>query len=66
VVELKGAYYGALSLLYRGLQSEQDGKWGDRVAFYKAALDKLNEAVKVAKGLDKTDVYRDLLICCMY
>lgn len=38
------------------MQSEDENKFGDRVAFYKAALEKLNDAAKSAKSMEKTDV----------
>jgi len=38
------------------MQAEDDSKWGERVTFYKASLEKLNEAIKSAKSMEKTDV----------
>ena len=32
-----------------GRQSEEQQKWGERLAYFQAAQDKLNEAVKLAK-----------------
>lgn len=44
------------------MQAEDESKFGERVAFYKAALEKLGEAAKCAKLMDKTDVrFRDVL-----
>ncbi|XP_035708755.1 tyrosine-protein phosphatase non-receptor type 23 isoform X2 [Folsomia candida] len=61
LVELKSHYYGSIALLYRGLQAEDETKYGDRVTFYKAALEKLNEASKCAKSVDKTDNIHDTI-----
>lgn len=38
------------------MQSEEQQKMGERVAYYQAAFDKLSEAVKLSKGLDQPEV----------
>jgi len=38
------------------MQAEDECKWGSRVTFYKASLEKLGEAIKIAKSLNKSDV----------
>lgn len=42
--------------MFRGLQSEEDKKWGERITFYKAATEKLEVAIKLARNMDKGDV----------
>lgn len=49
-LQLKIPYYECIAVLYMGNQSEEQQKWGERVAFYQSALDKLNEALKLSKG----------------
>ncbi|CAL8111900.1 unnamed protein product [Orchesella dallaii] len=61
LVELKVQYYGCIAYLYRGMQAEDQGKWGERVTMYKAATDKLNECIKLGKNMDKTDPVHDTL-----
>lgn len=46
----------SLTYLYRGQQSEDQQKWGERITFYKAAHEKLENCVKLAKSLERTDV----------
>ena len=35
--------------LYLGNQSDEQQKWGERLAYYQGALTKLNDASKMAK-----------------
>ncbi len=37
--ELKMSYYGAVALLYQGLQAEEQQQMGEWVAYYQAAVD---------------------------
>jgi len=60
-LDVKIAYYMCLSLLYRGMQAEDDAKWGSRVAYYKSSLEKLNDAIKSSKALEKTDPMNETL-----
>lgn len=60
--EFKMSYYGAVALLYQGLQAEEQQKMGERVAYYQAAVDMLVEATKLAKNLDQHEVYK----CCLF
>lgn len=55
-MELKVHYYGCIAYLYRGMQAEDQSKWGERVTMYKAAAEKMNECTKLGKNLEKTDV----------
>ena len=43
-------------MLYLGIQSEEQQKMGERLAYYQAAVDKLAEASKLAKNMDQKDV----------
>jgi tyrosine-protein phosphatase non-receptor type 23 len=54
--KFKATYYSSISLLYQGMQSEEQQKMGERVGYYQAALDKLNEAIKASKGMENTEV----------
>lgn len=55
-LKFKVSYYSCISLLYQGMQSEEQQKMGERIAYYQGALDKLNDAIKLSKGLDYGDV----------
>ncbi|CAH1969012.1 unnamed protein product [Acanthoscelides obtectus] len=52
-LNFKMAYYKCVSLLYQGQQAEEQQKMGERVAFYQAACDRLEEAKKWAGSLKK-------------
>ena len=54
--DFKIAYYTAVTMLYLGIQSEEQQKMGERLTYYQAAVDKLNEATKLSKNLDQQDV----------
>ncbi|KAK9510379.1 hypothetical protein O3M35_005178 [Rhynocoris fuscipes] len=54
-MRFKAAYYSCVSLLYQGMQSEEQQKMGERVSYYQGALDKLNEAIKLSKGIDHSE-----------
>ncbi|XP_076459349.1 LOW QUALITY PROTEIN: tyrosine-protein phosphatase non-receptor type 23-like [Babylonia areolata] len=49
-IELKIAFYQCITHYYMGKQSEEQQKWGERLAYFQAAQDKLNESVKLAKN----------------
>jgi len=55
-VKFKIAYHSCVSLLYQGQQAEEQQKMGERVAFYQAASEKLEEAMKCSKGMDNIEV----------
>lgn len=55
-VEFKISYYGSISHLYMGNQAEEQQKMGDRVAWYQSALDKLDEAIKISKNMERDDL----------
>lgn len=55
-MKFKIAYHSCVSLLYQGQQAEEQQKMGERVAFYQAASEKLEEAMKCSKGMDNIEV----------
>lgn len=59
-VEFKMAYYGSISCLHMGNQAEEAQKVGERQAWCQLAVDKLNEAISISKGLDKDDLEETL------
>ena len=54
-METKAHYYSCLTYLYRGLHSEEQSRFGERITFLKAGAEQLNEAIKCAKNMDKSD-----------
>ncbi|KAK7056558.1 Tyrosine-protein phosphatase non-receptor type 23 [Halocaridina rubra] len=54
--DFKISYYGAVALLYQGMQAEEQQKMGERLAYYQAAVDMLNESSKLAKNLEKQEL----------
>ncbi|XP_049813399.1 tyrosine-protein phosphatase non-receptor type 23 isoform X1 [Schistocerca nitens] len=60
-VKFKMVYHTCISLLYRGQQAEEQQKMGERVTFYQAAAEKLEEAVKLSKGMDNIDAINEAL-----
>ena len=62
LVEVKIHYYTCLCYLYRGLHSEEQSKFGERITFYKAGMEKLTEAMKLLHVFDKSDSAVSLLM----
>ncbi|XP_037046080.1 tyrosine-protein phosphatase non-receptor type 23 isoform X2 [Bradysia coprophila] len=54
-VRFKISYLSCILLLYQGQQAEEQQKMGERVAFFVAAYDKMEEARKEAKGMSQID-----------
>lgn len=50
------AYHKSIALLFQGQQAEEQQKMGERVAFYQAACDQLDEARKLASSLSHQQV----------
>ncbi|NXO18657.1 PTN23 phosphatase, partial [Oriolus oriolus] len=50
LVQMKIYYFAAVAHLHMGKQAEEQQKFGERVIYFQSALDKLNEAIKLAKG----------------
>ncbi|KAG7154429.1 Tyrosine-protein phosphatase non-receptor type 23-like 1 [Homarus americanus] len=51
----------AVALLYQGMQAEEQQKMGERLAYYQAAVDTLNEASKIAKNLEQQELIAESL-----
>uniref|UniRef100_A0ABM5GME7 Tyrosine-protein phosphatase non-receptor type 23 isoform X1 n=2 Tax=Pogona vitticeps TaxID=103695 RepID=A0ABM5GME7_9SAUR len=54
LVQMKIYYFAAVAHLHMGKQAEEQQKYGERVVYFQSALDKLNEAIKLAKGQPET------------
>ncbi|MED6251346.1 hypothetical protein ATANTOWER_028946, partial [Ataeniobius toweri] len=50
LVQMKIYYFAAIAHLHMGKQAEEQQKFGERLAYLQSSLDKLNEAIKLAKG----------------
>lgn len=55
-LHFKRAYYKCIALLYQGQQAEEQQKMGERVAYYQAACEQLEEAKKYANTLKNKKV----------
>lgn len=51
-IQFKISYLSCILLLYRGQAAEEQQKMGERVTFYQASFEKLEEAIKQSKGLN--------------
>ncbi|XP_071112236.1 tyrosine-protein phosphatase non-receptor type 23-like [Haliotis cracherodii] len=49
-MELKVCFYQCITFYYMGRQSEDQQKMGERLAYFQASHDKLNESMKLAKN----------------
>ncbi|MGH0118469.1 UNVERIFIED_CONTAM: hypothetical protein FKN15_054321 [Acipenser sinensis] len=52
LVQMKIYYFAAIAHLHMGKQAEEQQKYGEQLTYLQSALDKLNEAVKLAKVSD--------------
>ncbi|XP_036189636.1 tyrosine-protein phosphatase non-receptor type 23 isoform X2 [Myotis myotis] len=59
LVQMKIYYFAAVAHLHMGKQAEEQQKFGEQVAYFQSALDKLSEAIKLAKG--QPDTVQDAL-----
>ncbi|XP_027625097.1 tyrosine-protein phosphatase non-receptor type 23 [Tupaia chinensis] len=59
LVQMKICHFAAVAHLHMGKQAEEQQKFGERVAYFQSALDKLNDAIKLAKG--QPDTVQDAL-----
>ncbi|XP_028837259.1 tyrosine-protein phosphatase non-receptor type 23 [Denticeps clupeoides] len=50
LVQMKIYYFAAIAHLHMGKQAEEQQKYGERLAYLQSSLDKLTEAMKLAKG----------------
>lgn len=60
-IKFKTSYLSSILFLYQGMHSEEQRKMGERVALYNAACEKLEEAKKESKGMNKIDVINEAL-----
>lgn len=51
-MELKNQFYECITCFYMGKQSEEHQKWGECLAYYTEAFNKLNECIKKGKSED--------------
>lgn len=61
-IKFKTSYLSSILFLYQGMNSEEQRKMGERVALYNAACDKLEEAKKESKGMNKIEVINEALV----
>ncbi|XP_039174797.1 tyrosine-protein phosphatase non-receptor type 23 isoform X2 [Crotalus tigris] len=54
LVQMKIYYFAAVAHLHMGKQAEEQQKYGERVTYFQSALEKLHEAVRLAKGQPET------------
>ena len=50
-MEMKICYHECVMYLFLGNQSDEQQKMGEKLCYYQASLDKLNEAIKLSKVL---------------
>ncbi|XP_062395532.1 tyrosine-protein phosphatase non-receptor type 23 isoform X2 [Sardina pilchardus] len=50
LVQMKIYYFAAIAHLHMGKQAEEQQKFGERLAYLQSSIDKLSEAMKLAKG----------------
>ncbi|XP_045514066.1 tyrosine-protein phosphatase non-receptor type 23 isoform X2 [Pieris brassicae] len=58
-LSFKASYIGCIVSLYQGISAEEQQKMGERVACYQLAVDKLNEARKLAKYIEPVQVTQE-------
>ncbi|KAL1424172.1 hypothetical protein MTO96_003667 [Rhipicephalus appendiculatus] len=56
ILDFKMAYYSSVSCLHMGNQAEEAQKMGERQAWYQLAVQHLNEATSIAKGLEEENL----------
>ncbi|KAK8770223.1 hypothetical protein V5799_013317 [Amblyomma americanum] len=60
ILDFKMAYYLSVSCLHMGNQAEEAQKMGERQAWYQLAVEHLNEATSIAKGLEEENLSETL------
>lgn len=60
-IKFKSSYLSCILLLYQGQHSEEQKKMGERVILYTAAVEKLEEAKKEAKGMQNQEVVMEAI-----
>lgn len=58
-LSFKISYHKCIALLFQGQQAEEQQKMGERVAFYQAACEQLEEARKLSANLKQQKVRID-------
>jgi len=61
-IKFKTSYLSSILFLYQGQHSEEQRKMGERLALYNAACDKLEEAKKEIKGMNKIEIINEALV----
>lgn len=61
-IKFKTSYLSSILFLYQGQHSEEQQKMGERVTLYNAACEKLEEAKKESKGLNKIEFINEALV----
>ena len=61
-IKFKTSYLSSILFLYQGQHSEEQQKMGERVTLYNAACEKLEEAKKESKGLNKIEIINEALV----
>lgn len=60
-ISFKIAYISCIVYLFQGMQSEEQQRMGERVAYYQAASDKLQESKKLSKGLPQIEAINEAI-----
>lgn len=60
---LQLSYHKSIALLYQGQHAEEQRKMGERVAFYQAASDQLQDARKKSSNLNNQQVKTTFFWC---
>ncbi|CRL02503.1 CLUMA_CG015161, isoform A [Clunio marinus] len=61
-IKFKTSYLSSILFLYQGMHSEEQRKMGERVVLYNAACERLEEAKKESKGMNKIELINEALI----
>jgi tyrosine-protein phosphatase non-receptor type 23 len=61
-IKFKISYLSSVLFLYQGQHSEEQRKMGERLALYNAACDKLEEAKKESKGMNKIETINEAMV----
>ncbi|KAL7034369.1 hypothetical protein ACKWTF_007933 [Chironomus riparius] len=61
-IKFKTSYLSSILFLYQGQHSEEQRKMGERLALYNAACDRLEEAKKETKGMNKIEIINEALV----
>uniref|UniRef100_A0A3B4BE80 Tyrosine-protein phosphatase non-receptor type 23 n=1 Tax=Periophthalmus magnuspinnatus TaxID=409849 RepID=A0A3B4BE80_9GOBI len=59
LVQMKIYYFASIAHLHMGKQAEEQQKYGERLAYLQSSMDKLNEAIKLAKVRQHNSAKKD-------